>query len=77
MIMIMIQENIKISSCNLQLKNVIKTPVFFHNGSKYDYHLLLTTQAEESERLKKKSVEVIGKTMERFTTLLWENFEMS
>ena len=63
------------SLCNLHLKNLIKTPVLFHNGSKYDYHLLLTTLAAQSKQLEKKNIEVIGKTMERFTTLEWENFE--
>ena len=62
-------------NCNVQLKRLIRTPVFFHNGSRYDYHHLITTLAEESNRLDKKKVEVIGKTMERFTTLTWENFE--
>merc|ERR1711973_305996 len=63
------------SLCNLHLKNLIKTPVLFHNGSRYDNHILLTTLAAQSEKLEKKNIEVIGKTMERFTTLAWENFE--
>ena len=63
------------SLCNLQLKNLIKTPILFHNGSRYDYHLLLTTLAAKSEKLEKKNIEVIGKTMETFTSLAWENFE--
>ena len=61
--------------CNLNLKKLVKTPVFFHNGSRYDNHHLIKTLAEESERLEKRNIEVIGKTMEKFTTLTWENFE--
>ena len=62
-------------NCNLNFKNLIQTPVFFHNGSRYDNHHLITTLAEESARLEKKQINVIGKTMEKFTTLSWENFE--
>ena len=62
-------------SCNINLKRLIKIPVFFHNGSKYDYNHLITTLAEESKRFDKTKIDVIGKTMERFTTLTWENFE--
>ena len=42
--------------------------------TRYDNHLLLTTLAEESERMRQKAITVIGKTMERFTIMTFEGF---
>ena len=64
-------------SCNLNFQRNKEIPIFFHNGSKYDNHLLLTTMVKEQARLRDKhSFTVIGKTMERFTALSFEKFQV-
>ena len=35
------------SICNLQNKTIKKIPVIFHNGSKYDWHLIIKELAKE------------------------------
>ena len=35
------------SICNLQYKTTKKIPVIFHNGSKYDWHLIIKELAKE------------------------------
>ena len=39
--------------CNLKYKISKESPVVFHNGSTYDYHLIIKELSEEFEGLKK------------------------
>ena len=50
--------------CNLRYKISKEIPVVFHNGSTYDYHLIIKELAEEFEG----PLECLGENVERYTT---------
>ena len=50
--------------CNLRHKNGSKVPVVFHNGSKYDYHVLLKGLIEEFEE----QFDCLGENTYRYIT---------
>ena len=52
--------------CNLRYKIPKEVLVVFHNGSKYNYHLIIKELAEESEG----EFECLGKNTEKYITFL-------
>ena len=50
--------------CNLKFSVPKETPVVFHNGSKYDYHLITKELAEEFE----KQFTCLGENTEKYIT---------
>ena len=52
--------------CNFRYKIPKEIPVVFHNGSTYDYHLIIKELAEECEG----EFECLGENTEKYITLL-------
>ena len=52
------------SICNLKYSEPNKIPIVFHNGSNYDYHLIIKELAEEF----KKQVTCFGGNTEKYIT---------
>ena len=52
------------SICNSKYSVVGRTPIGFHNGSKYDYHFIIKYLAEEFE----KQFTCIGENTEKYIT---------
>ena len=48
--------------CNLRYKTLKEIPIVFNNGSKYDYHFMITELAEEFER----QFECLGENTEKY-----------
>ena len=51
-------------SCNLRYKTPKEIPVVFHNGSTYDYHLVIKELAKEFEG----ELECLGKNTQKYIT---------
>ena len=52
------------SMCNLKYSEPKRIPIAFHNGSNYDYHLIIKELAEEFE----KQFTCLGENIERYIT---------
>ena len=52
------------TTCNLKYSVPKKIPIVFHNGSNYDYHLIIKELAEEC----KKQFTCIGENPEKYVT---------
>ena len=60
-------------SCNTQEGKASKEiPVFFHNGSKYDFHFIVTELMKYQDRYNK--VEVLPKTSEEYISITYGSF---
>ena len=68
-IIAIIQGNIEVlhSICNSKYSVVGRTPIGFHNGSKYDYHFIIKYLAEEFE----KQFTCIGENTEKYITFFF------
>ena len=55
------------SLCNLQIKNNYKVPLFFFNGSKYDFSIILNSMSKIYKD--EISISCIGKTSEHFKSI--------
>ena len=55
------------NSCNLQIKNNYKVPLFFFNGSKYDFSIILNSMSKIYKD--EISISCIGKTSEHFKSI--------
>ena len=63
------------NDCNVNAKRPKFIPVFFHNGSRYDFHLIIKDLANEieiNESKNKNLLEVIGKTEEEYISFSYK-----
>ena len=67
-IIVILQENTEVLHISYVILNIVylkKVPIYFHNGSNYDYHFIIEDLAEEF----KKQLTCLGKSLRNYEKL--------